>query len=136
MPAGRPTEYEAERIAKAVTAYIKECDRKLYLPTIEGLAVHLEVRRETLYDWANPKSDRYHEEFSDIFDALRAKQAAQLIQNGLANNYNSTITKLMLTKHGYTDKQETDITTGGKEINQVLVKFIDGKDNRDTEGVS
>lgn len=33
----------------------------------------------------------------------------------------------------HVSKSATDITTGGKEINAVLVKFLDGKDNRDTK---
>ena len=31
---------------------------------------------------------------------------------------------------------KTDLTTGGDKIDTVLVKFIDAKDNRDTNGVS
>lgn len=32
-------------------------------------------------------------------------------------------------------KSATDITTGGEQINAVLVKFLDGENNRDTKGV-
>lgn len=32
-------------------------------------------------------------------------------------------------------EQETDITSGGKELTPILVKFLDGKDDRDTKGV-
>ena len=32
-------------------------------------------------------------------------------------------------------KQDTDITSNGEAISPVLVKFIDGKDNRDTNRV-
>ena len=116
MAAGRPTEYNAVTIAEGVAAYIASAKSQNYLPTVEGLAVHLCVARQTLYDWANPNSDRYHEEFSYIFEQLKATQASQLIQNGLVNNYNPTITKLMLTKHGYRDKAEVDHTTDGKPI--------------------
>jgi hypothetical protein len=114
MTTGRPTEYDAVKIAKATSKYIAACKSQFYLPTVEGLAVHLCVARQTLYDWANSKSDRYHPEFSDILEALLAAQGSQLIQNGLKGEYNSTITKLMLTKHGYTDKQ--DITSGGEKL--------------------
>ena len=80
--------------------------------------------------WADPKSDVYHEEFHDIFEQLRAAQASQLIQNGLVNNYNSTITKLMLTKHGCNDKSEVDHTTKGERI--AGFNFIkNGDDNTD-----
>jgi DNA-packaging protein gp3 len=126
----RPSEYEAAKIAKGVSDYIASCKTNNYLPTIEGLAVHLGVWRSTLYDWADPKSDVYHKEFHDIFEQLRAAQASQLLQNGLVNNYNSTITKLMLTKHGYNDKSEVDHTTKGERI--AGFNFLkNGDDNTD-----
>jgi hypothetical protein len=40
----------------------------------------------------------------------------------------------MLANHGYREKSETDITTGGEKIQPLMVKFIDN-DDRDTEGV-
>lgn len=105
----RPIEYNAKEIAKGLAAYVSAAHKQKYLPTIEGLAVHLKVARDTLYDWASK-----YPEFSDILEQLKAAQATQLIQNGLVGNYNSTITKLMLTKHGYTDR--TDVTTDGKAL--------------------
>jgi hypothetical protein len=117
----RPAEYDAKTIANGVSAYVTLCNQKNYLPTIEGLAVHLGVARATLYDWADPKSDRFHAEFSHIFEQLKAAQASQLIQNGLVNNYNPTITKLMLTKHGYNDKAQVDHTSDGKPIAAPIV---------------
>lgn len=106
MAGGRPTEYDADKVGKAVGRYISDCKEKYYLPTVEGLAVELCVARSTLYAWSDPKSEFYHEEFSDILEQLKSVQASMLIQNGLKNDYNATITKLMLTKHGYVDKQE------------------------------
>jgi hypothetical protein len=112
----RPPEYDATTIASGVSAYVALCKVNNYLPTIEGLAVHLGVARQTLYDWTDSKGDRFHEEFSDILEQLKAAQASQLIQNGLVNNYNPTITKLMLTKHGYNDKSEVDHTSKGERV--------------------
>jgi len=108
---GRPTEYEPGTVAKEVERYISFCKEQAYLPTVEGLAVHLCVARSTIYKWADD-----HEEFSDILEQLLAAQASQLIQNGLVNNYNATITKLMLTKHGYRDKTEVDHLSKGERI--------------------
>jgi hypothetical protein len=101
MAGGRPTSYEAEEIAKGVTAYIESAHSDNFLPTVEGLAVHLSVERSTLYLWADD-----HPEFSDILEQLLAAQGSQLIQNGLVGTYNPTITKLMLSKHGYKDRSE------------------------------
>ena len=111
MAAGRPTTYDAEKIALDVNEYVKDAHRKNFLPTVEGLAVHLCVGRATIYRWAEE-----HDEFRDILEQLLAAQASQLIQNGLVNNYNSTITKLILTKHGYSDKQEIDHTSKGERV--------------------
>lgn len=130
MAGGRPQEYH-DGIPNEVTKYVKECHKKHYLPTIEGLAVHLGFWRKTLYDWADPNSERFHPEFCDIFEQLKAAQASQLIQNGLKGEYNSTITKLMLTKHNYMDKQ--DITSDEKPIAPLLVRFLDANADGDSK---
>src|SRR4051812_31303790 len=99
MVFGRPSTYDPDEHLSGVAQYVELCKEKQFLPTIEGLAVHLGVSRQTLYDWSDEKSVRYQPEFSDILEQLMAAQASQLVQNGLVNNYNPTITKLMLTKH-------------------------------------
>lgn len=115
MALGRPPKYEATKIAKGVGDYIELCKSNSWLPSVEGLAVQLKVARSTVYKWAEE-----HEGFSDILEMLLSQQAAQLIQNGLVGTYNSTITKLMLTKHRgadgkpYVDKQ--DVTSDGKAL--------------------
>lgn len=83
------------------------------LPTRGGLAAHLHVSRDTLYEWS-----RVHKDFSYIMERLGSIQEERLINNGLSGTYNSTIAKVLLTKHGYNDKLETDITTGGEKIDQ------------------
>jgi DNA-packaging protein gp3 len=98
---GRPSEYDPIKHPAGVASYIELCKQQSYLPTLEGLAVRLGVARQTLYDWGTAGSERYQLHFPDILEQLTAAQASQLVQNGLINNYNPTITKLMLTKHGY-----------------------------------
>lgn len=74
------------------------------LPTIEGLALHLHISRETVYEWEKETPD-----FSDIVKELRSKQAQKLIQNALSNKYNASIAKLILSgKHGYVEKTSLD----------------------------
>lgn len=83
---------------------------KCNLPSIEGLALHLEIHRSTVYDW-----QKKYPEFSDIIETLLQKQAQLLINSGLEGTYNPTISKVILTKHGYTDKQEIDQSTTIKD---------------------
>lgn len=123
-PGGRPTKYSDEILDKAKDYLNEAIDsseavgegrsvvviHKVNLPTVEGLAVHLEISRETVYKWAEEK-----QEFSDIVEKLKALQATRLINNGLAGTYNPTIAKLILSgKHGYVER--SDVTSGDKPL--------------------
>lgn len=138
MAGGRPPTYGPKILAHA-KAYLKLCSNSLVeeidepeeddpevgteikerynsltryhtrLPTKGGLARFLNVHRSTLYEWAAA-----HEEFSDIMEALGAEQEDRLIQGGLHGTYNSTISKVLLTKHGYADRQEVTGADGEK----------------------
>ncbi len=129
MVAGRPTDYNEEILTKA-REYIESCEddeiqqtigmsakgtelfkvkKIVNLPTKGGLARHLDVSRETLYAWAKEKP-----EFSDIMEQLGALQEERLINNGLSGDYNPTIAKVLLTKHGY--REGIDATTNDKDI--------------------
>lgn len=110
MAWGRPTEYTEEMVTKA-KAYLASCvdvqvdekTLKVKLPTIEWLAIELGIHKDTVYDW----KEKYPE-FSDVIATVMHKQAEWLINNGLSWAYNPTIAKVLLTKHWYTDKIETD----------------------------
>lgn len=69
---------------------------RVKIPTIEGLAVHLGISRSTLYLWKES-----YDTFSDIIEELQQVQADRLLNNGLSGDYNPTIAKVLLTKHGY-----------------------------------
>ena len=94
---------------------IPEVKYEVNLPTIEGLAYELGIHKDTIYTWRKGTSE-LELEFSDFIQDLLHKQAKQLVNNGLSGSYNPTIAKVLLTKHGYVDKVEQDITTGGERI--------------------
>ena len=102
---GRPTKYTPE--------LLEECRKYLVdfntLPSIAGLAVRLNVNRDTLHAWAK---DEDKPEFSDIYAKLLAKQEDELIRNGLMGHFNASITKMILTKHGYSDKVDATSSDG------------------------
>lgn len=130
-PGGRPTIYSEEILQKAED-YLSKCQDeeveqekkegwttykiKAKLPTIEGLARHLSVNRDTVYSWC-----KEHQEFSDIIEDLRSEQADRLINMGLSGDYNSTIAKVLLTKHGYRDALDSDVTSKGKEVSTISI---------------
>lgn len=94
---------------KGFTAYKQKVTVKL--PSIEGLAYAIKVHKDTIYEW-----EKIHDEFSDLINDLRAKQAERLINNGLSGDYNAYIAKALLAKHGYADRQEIDHTSKGDKI--------------------
>jgi len=133
---GRPTDYCDEIVEKARQYVLSAEDEdinqlagltkkgtelfksriKVNLPSIEGLSLHLGISRETIYDWESQESKKV---FSDIIKQLRAKQGIQLINKGLSGEYNSTICKVLLSKHGYREGIEQ---TGkdGAELHEKL----------------
>lgn len=143
MPAGRPNEYTEDILVKAqeyLDLCIDEEDEfhktrgvksdgyerlvRVRIPTIEGLAVHLNIARSTLYEW----KEKY-KELADIIDNLQDIQADRLLNNGLSGDYNPTIAKVLLTKHGYREAVDTDMTSGGKPITINIAQEIADKNN-------
>lgn len=127
MKKGRPTDYSEEMLSKA-QEYIKLCEdteEQVNLPTRGGLAAFLDVSRDTLYEWA-----KHHPDFSYIMERLGATQEDRLINKGLAGQYNSTIAKVLLTKHGY--REGIDQTTKDQALPQPLLNVL-RNNNSDTE---
>lgn len=109
-PVGRPTKY-TDQTCQQARDYIENYDKEEdMIPSIAGLAVYLGVSRETIYDWA---SQEEKQDFSDILTQLLATQERILIGKGLSGKFNSTITKLVLGKHGYSEKKELSGDGGG-----------------------
>lgn len=112
MANGRPTILNEDLLKKA-EEYLSSCIGKL--PTKEGLALYLHVSRDTIYAWGRG-TEGLEAKFSYIFDKIMAEQGERLIQGGLYGKFNPTITKMMLSKHGYIEQTATDLTTKGKEM--------------------
>jgi len=140
----RPIEYNPEICVRA-QEYIKECVDviteyhqtrgvksdgytrlvQVKIPTIEGLAVYLKINRDTVYDWC-----KKYEDFSDIIEELKAIQADRLLNNGLSGDYNPTIAKVLLTKHGY--REGIDQTTNDKDLpTPILGNVQDNNSNKE-----
>ena len=100
----RPTKY-TPKIIKEARDYIENyADAGHIIPSVVGMASELKVSKSTLYDWASQKDN----EFSDILDECMDSQEIKLMNGGLSGDFNASIAKLALGKHGYSDKTETD----------------------------
>jgi hypothetical protein len=135
MSKGRPTDYN-EEILNKTEEYLNICqdeERQLLkmqnedrgyetyenklvvkLPTVGGLARYLGVSRDTIYEWK-----KLHQEFSDIIEQIMAEQEDRLINKGMSGDYNPTIAKVLLSKHGYREGQDLDHTTKGEKITDI-----------------
>lgn len=109
---GRPTDYSQDILTKTKDYIDNHKDYGDEIPSVAGLSSYLNIARSTIYEWASQDDKK---EFSDILEKLLSTQEKTLINKGLNGGFNSTITKLILTKHGYTDK--ADVTTGGEKLN-------------------
>lgn len=108
MALGRPSKYSEEKLSTAMDYISNFADYGDVIPSVVGLAVALETHRDTIYAWAK---DEDKQDFSDIVKRLSTSQERKLLNSGLDNTFNPTIAKLLLGKHGYSDKQETDHTS-------------------------
>lgn len=108
--AGRPTLYSEEMLEKAKD-YLANGD--YVVPSVTGMCLHIGVSRKTCYSWC----DQGHDEFADIMDAINETQEVSLISKGLTGDFNPSIVKMLLARHGYAEKTETDITTKGNALN-------------------
>jgi len=107
-PVGRPSELTPELIERA-REYLLGGYESVgeVVPNIAGLACYLSKARSRVYEYGEQ-----NQEFKDILESILALQESKLLSGGLKNEYNATITKLMLTKHGYSDKQEVTGANG------------------------
>jgi hypothetical protein len=129
MITGRPTKLTDALIEKAAKYATKDYMlQSEVIPTIEGLAVYLDVSRSTIYNWKTENRD-----FLDILDGLMAMQAKELFSNGLRGDFNPTITKLILTKHGYSDRVEQDVTSsdGALAPTSIVLRGVRADDSSD-----
>lgn len=117
----RPTKYTPELLAKAQD-YLD--NKSNSFPSHIGLAFELGISNSTLYEWIG-NEDKH--EFSDIAERVMQRQYISLTTNGLDGTFNGGITKLMLTKHGMSDKVDQTSSDGSMTppttINLVAKEF-------------
>lgn len=120
----RPSKLTPEMVEKAED-YLQHFENYGdVIPSAAGLAVALGVTEPTVYNWDNES----HPEFFGFLWKIKTKQQQVLLSKGLSGDFNSTITKLILTKHGYSDRIEQSGIEGGAIKNEWTVKIVDARD--------
>lgn len=114
---GRPTIYTTEMLDEAFE-YLRLFDIPQHereglvsqevIPTVVGLCRHIKRSKSTVYSWLK---DDDKGDFLDIVSAIEESQHISLVSGGLASTFNPMITKLILSKHGYSEKMEVDNTS-------------------------
>lgn len=109
---------------------------KVKLPTMKGFAKYINVPERTLYDWK-----AIHPEFSQSLEKIKTEQHDRLINMSLGNEYNSTISKLILSSnHGYAErtKNETEHIIPDEEtrerVGSILRRYVNSKRNNTSTG--
>lgn len=104
---GRPSKYTQDLVDACVDYLANHKAYEDAVPSVAGLAVHLGISRETLYAWEH---DETKAGFSDILRSIVSKQERMLLSGGLTSDFNAAIVKLMLGKHGYSEKHQNELT--------------------------
>lgn len=89
------------------------------VPSIAGLACYLGIARSRVYEYKEQS-----EEFKDTLEAILVLQESKLINKGLLGDFNPTITKLMLANHGYSDKQEVDLSSSDGSMRPTTIQLV------------
>ncbi|HEM8181516.1 TPA: DNA-packaging protein [Providencia rettgeri] len=105
------------------------------VPSVAGLACYLEISRKSAYNYSEQS-----EEFLHIVEGILSLQENKLINGGLKGDFNASIAKLMLAKHGYSEKQEVDHKSSDnsmtpKGLNDFYADIGKAKPQSSAEGV-
>lgn len=107
---GRPTKYRQECVEE-VDEYLATTGwKQKRLPTKQGLALWFDVDEDTLNRWA-----KKHKRFCGALKKLMARQAEQLINDGVYLDVNAVIVKLLL-QNNHNMKERLDQTTDDKPL--------------------
>lgn len=117
----RPVEY-SEEVLQLAEEYLATYEQKgEEVPTVVGLCRHINRARSTVYEWASHPDKP---EFSDIVARVSELQELRLVNGGLRGELNPQITKTMMAKHGYSDRQEIDHTTAGQAMQPSRIEIV------------
>lgn len=84
-------------------------------PTSQGLAIYLNVVRQTPYNWATQDTNPFKDEFADIVDRVQAVQAIKIISGGASGELNPAFCGRLVSNHGFDNKHTLEHSGPGGE---------------------
>lgn len=114
---GRPTKYDPTIMLPKIEEYLSTTGREQTgLPTIEGLALYLDINPDTIVEWG-----KKYPEFSATIKKLVAKQKQQLMDDGMygGKEVNAAMAIFLLkANHGLRDG--AGISISGEKVIAIL----------------
>lgn len=126
---GAPTKYTPELIEKSKKYLFVYKDLDEVCPTVEGLAMYIDISTETVYRWIKEDDKK---DFYDTVKKVSRAQKMALINNGLNGKFNAKITQLLLgANHSVIEKSSQEISgpDGKPQEHSWTIEFVDAKDN-------
>lgn len=105
MPGGRPTTW-SKALEKKAWDYVNGGWQEVghVFPSAVGLCSYLNRSKTRIYEWAKDED----KQFRDILSKINQEQEIVAWNRGMVGDYNANLVKLLLGKHGYSDKLETE----------------------------
>ena len=129
--AGRPTLYTDEMHQSAIDYVEGGYEKENHpFPSVVGMAVTLKVAKSTLYKWESDNRSGEMGSFSDTLDQCQDYQELKVMNGSIKNEFNSTISKLVLANFGYHDKQDNTLANphgGPVQVQEVQRIVVDPK---------
>ena len=125
MVTGRPTKYTPELLEMAEEYLTTYEQHDHAFPSDIGLTMVLGIATTTLYEWAKHPEKKA---FKDILDKINKEQQLVAWNKGLKGEYNANLVKLLLGKHGYSDKTQQDVTSSDGSMSPTIIQ-ITGPDD-------
>jgi hypothetical protein len=123
----RPTKYNKDLVDKA-RQYVETYEEHGHaFPSLVGLADVIDIHTTTLAKWAREEGK---EELSCILDAINRKQQLVAWNKGLTGQYNANLVKLLLGKHGYSEKAQVDSISSDGSLHPTKIVIISGNDEK------
>ena len=117
-PVGRPTKYSDE-IQSQADDYVLTWSEKDAVPSRVGLCCRLGIAKHTSYEW-----EKLYPQFSATLAAVDTLQEHTAVNKGITGEFNSTIVKLVLANHGYSEKSAIDHHSSDGSMSPTRIELV------------